>query len=966
MNPESNPASPAAVLPPKQIVRKAIGPRLRIVFNIVLGLTALIGANSVYLAGVTAMEWFYAGQTYQDYFYVWMLLAHIVIGLLITTPFLIFGLIHMRNTKDRKVRRTVNIGYALFGVCLLVLISGFLLVRIDGLFDLKAPAARNAVYWLHVAMPFLGAWLYWLHRLVGPRMRWKTGLTLAGLAGAAAVGMIFLQSQDPRKWNVAGPESGAKYFEPSLAKTATGNFIPAETLDMNQYCMKCHQDAHDQWAGSAHRFSSFNNPAYLASVSETREVSMKRDGTVQGSRWCAGCHDPVPFFSGAFDDPNFDMLNHPTAKSGITCTTCHAITHVNSNLGNADFTIEEPQHYPFAFSTNPILQWVNNQLVKAKPSFHKKTFLKPLHKTSEFCSACHKVHLPYALNHYKEFLRGQNHYDSWLLSGVSGHGARSFYYPETAQTNCNGCHMPVQESTDFGAQVFEDTGKLKIHNHLYPSANTAIGWFQDQPDVIKAHQDFLKGVLRVDLFGVRDGDSIDSPLVAPLRPQVPALKPGNTYLLETVIRTLKMGHHFTQGTTDSNEVWLHVTLDSGDRRIGVSGEMDENNSVDPWAHYVNNFMLDRHGNRIDRRNAQDIFVPLYVNQIPPGAGQTVHYSFQLPADVSAPVKAHVRLLYRKFDSIYMDFVDRKLTQLGTKLKGHRDGQPYRNELPVTLLAEDTVIFPVEGVSADVVNAERDIPEWQRWNDYGIGLLLKGKAELRQAAEAFRKVEQLGRYDGPLNLARVLFAEAGEGQLDEAVAAVRRAAEHTDPPAPVWTVAWLSGLVNRQQGFLAEAEDNFRQVLEYKTAETEKRKFNFSRDYEVLNLLGQTIFDRALQLRGAANAEERRARMMEAVEVFQKTLLIDSENVDAHYNLGQLYSQLRDTELAGKHQQLHARYKIDDTARGQAVGAAREKYPAANFKAEPVVIYDLQRTQKVAERDAEKPTDENRSATGAED
>ena len=30
------------------------------------------------------------------------------------------------------------------------------------------------------------------------------------------------------------------------------------------------------------------------------------DGNVQGSRFCAGCHDPVPFFSGAFDDPKFD------------------------------------------------------------------------------------------------------------------------------------------------------------------------------------------------------------------------------------------------------------------------------------------------------------------------------------------------------------------------------------------------------------------------------------------------------------------------------------------------------------------------------------------------------------------------------------------------------------------------------------------------------------------------------------
>ncbi len=928
-------------LVPKKVVKKAIGPRLRIVFYVIMALTALIGANSVYLAGVTCLEW-WTGQTYQDYFYVLMLLAHIVIGLLIVGPFLVFGVIHMRNTKDRKIRRTVRIGYALFAVCLLVLLSGFLLVRVDGLIDLKHPVARNAVYWMHVACPVIGAWLYWLHRLVGPRMRWKSGLVLAGLAGAAAVGMVILQSQDPRAWNAVGPESGTKYFEPSLARTATGNFIPARTLDMNEYCMKCHQDAHDQWADSVHHFSSFNNPAYLASVAETREVGMARDGNVQGARFCAGCHDPVPFFSGAFDDPNFDMLNHPTAKSGITCTVCHAITHVNSSVGNADFTIEEPQHYPFAFSENPLLQWVNNQFVKAKPSFHKKTFLKPLHKTSEYCGACHKVHLPYELNHYREFLRGQNHYDSWLLSGVSGHGARSFYYPPESQTNCNECHMPVGESNDFGAKVVDESGQLKIHNHLFPSANTAIAWLRDKPDIVEKHREFLNGVMRVDLFGIREGGTIDGELTAPLRPQVPALEKGQSYLLETVIRTVKMGHHFTQGTTDSNEIWLHLTIDAGDRRIGDSGEMQPDNSVDPYAHFVNNFMLDKEGNRIDRRNAQDIFVPLYANQIPPGAGQTVHYRFTVPEDIDQPLKVKVRLLYRKFDSIYMDFVDRKLTALGTSMKGHQDNQPYRNELPVTLLAEDNLTFAVQGVDVEVVNEDRDIPEWQRWNDYGIGVLLKGKAELKQAAEAFRRVEELGRFDGPLNLARTLLEEAGDGQLDEAVDAVKRAAAHTDPPAPPWTLAWLSGVVNRQQGFLKEAEDNFRQVLEYRTEETVRRGFDFSRDYVVINLLGQTVFDRALQIRGENRQQERIEKLKEAAEIFQDTLKIDSENVDAHYNLAQLYAYLGETELAEKHQKLHARYKPDDTARGQAVQKAREKYPAANFKAEPVVIYDLQR------------------------
>jgi tetratricopeptide (TPR) repeat protein len=936
-------------------VRKAIGPRLRIVFNVMLLLLALIAANSFYLMGVKALEW-WTRQTYQDYFYICMFLMHIVVGLLIVVPFLVFGLIHMRNTKDRKIRRTVYIGYALFAVCVVILLSGFALVRIEGILDLKHPTTRSAVYWLHVACPLVGLWLYWLHRLVGPKMKLKSGFIYAGVAIAAAVVMVMLQSQDPRQWNAVGPAEGVQYFEPSLARTSTGQFIPAKTLDMNQYCLKCHPQSHAEWSDSVHRFSSFNNPAYLASVAETREVSLKRDGNVKGSRFCAGCHDPVPFFSGAFDDPEFDMLNHATSQAGITCTVCHAITHVNSNIGNSDFTIEEPQHYPFAHSENPILQWVNNQLVKAKPSFHRKTFLKPLHSSAEFCATCHKVNLPFALNHYREWLRGQNHYDSWLLSGVSGHGIRSFYYPPEAQQNCNECHMPLAKSADFGAKLFDDSGLLKAHNHLFPSANTGIAWLRDREDVIKAHQDFLNGVMRVDLFGVREGGTVDGELTAPLRPQVPTLKPGNRYLLETVIRTVKMGHHFTQGTTDSNEIWLQITVNSGEIQLGASGLMNADKEVDPWSHFVNNFMLDREGNRIDRRNAQDIVVPLYAHQIPPGAGQTVHYGLELPQQLDGPVTVTCRLLYRKFDSIYMDFVDKKLTQMGQSIRGHKDNQNYLNQLPITVLAEDTVTFPVEGSSVQVSNPDRDIPEWQRWNDYGIGMLLKGKAELKQASEAFRKVEELGRYDGPLNLARSLLMEAGPGQLDEAVDAVKRAAAHDNPAAPPWTLAWLSGELNRQQGFLEEAEENLRQALNYRTEETVRRRFDFTRDYFVNNLLGQTLFDRALQIRPEDSSEERRTertrRLNEAIDIFQRTLELDSENVDAHYNLAQLYANVGNTEKAEEHQRLHAKYKPDDTARGPAVSKARVKYPAANAAAEPLVVYDLHRTDVLQEYNQE--------------
>ena len=909
----------------------AIGPRLMPLLQVVFALFALLSVNAVYLGSVTLLEWA-TGETYQNYGYQLMFLGHLVLGLIFAPAFFLFSGLHIKNAHGRPNRRAVRAGYGLFASGLVLIVSGVVLTRLEG-FEVRDPATRSIAYWAHVISPFVAAWLFVLHRLAGKPIKWKVGYTWAGVAAVTAIPLLVLHAQEPKNWNVAGPESGEQYFMPALARTSNGNFIPAESMMMSDYCLECHEDAHASWEYSAHHLASFNNPAYLASIRETREVMMERDGNVQGARFCAGCHDPVPFFSGAFDDPDFDMEGHPTSQAGITCTACHAITNVNSQRGNGDYTIEEPQHYPFTFSDNKALRWINRQLVKAKPAFHKKTFLKDLHKTPEYCSACHKVFLPVEVNDYK-WLRGQNSYDSFLLSGVSGHGASSFYYPPQAEENCNNCHMPLVASEDFGARDFDGTGGRKIHDHLFPSANTAIPHMVGgPPEVTARHEEFNEGVMRVDLFGLREGGRIDGELTAPLRPEVPTLEPGRRYLLDVVIRTVKMGHMFTEGTGDSNEIWLDVTLRAGERVVGRSGGRAHDGNVDPWSHFVNSFVIDRNGNRIDRRNPQDIFVPLYSHQIPPGAADVIHYGFDVPADIDPAAYGNaltvdVALRYRKFDTTYLKFIE------GDAFDG--------NDLPVMTLATDTLTLPVGAASA-MQQPAPDFPLWQRWNDYGIGLFRKGntganRGELRQAEVAFNEVERLGRPDGPVNLARVYFKE---GRLDDAALALGRAAEF-DPPAPAWTLAWFSGLVDKQNGYLDEAIANFREVLSMDSAETRERGFDFSLDYRVVNELAQTLLERGKQERGDARQDAREALLNEAVELYATTLKLDPENLAAHYNLALIHRLLGNEELAAKHQATHEQYRPDDNARDRAIALARERYPAADHAAEAIVIYDLQR------------------------
>jgi len=904
---------------PRRRVRKAIGPRLRVLLVSVLVLFVLLLVNSLYLGGVTWLEW-RDGVTYQNFNYQLMFLFHLVVGLLIVVPALVFIGIHMRNTWHRSNRRAVHAGLGLAVAALVVLVSGLLLIRFD-FFEIRNATVRSISYWLHIAAPLICIWLFVLHRLVGPKIRWKSGLAVAGLGGAFALGMIVLQVQDPRAWGRPG-DAGDADFSPALTRSATGNHIPADTLMMDQYCASCHADVHDQWSQSVHRFASFNNPVYLMAVRNTREFSLERDGNVDAARFCAACHDPVPMLSGAFDDPAFDDVNHPTSQAGITCTSCHAITHINSPRGNGDYTIEEPIHYPFTFSDNPFLQWVNAQLIKARPDFHSRTFLKPLHESEEFCGTCHKVAIPEHLNGYK-WLRGQNHYDSFLLSGVSGHGVTSFYYPPQARENCASCHMGQIPSDDFGARDRDGSGVMTVSNHLFPAANTAVPALLGlDVEGIEARQAFLTGSVRLDLLALRADGRIDGELIGPLRPELPVLEPGREYLLETVLRTMTLGHLFTEGTADSNQIWVEVEVRHQGELIARSGGMNpDTHAVDPWSHFVNAWVLDRDGNRIERRNAESIFVPLYNHQIPPGAADVVHYRLQVPDDLRGELVITARLNYRKFDNTLMRHVQ------GTDF--------VRNELPITIIAEDEVRLPV-GVSAETLPAQtRSIEAWQRFNDYGIGLLRKPqRRQLRQAEEAFARVEALGSSHGPMNLARVYLEE---GRLDEARQALQRAQAHPDP-APPWSVAWFSGRLLFEQGRFEAARTALTALVETRFAEARERGFDFSRDYRLLNQLGLT----EMELARTGGGDQSRESRVAARGWFQRALDLDPENTVAHYNLSRLLVDLGEPEQAAFHEQEYQRYRVDNNARDRAIQLARQSNEAADHAADAVVIYDLHR------------------------
>src|SRR5712691_5463246 len=281
-------------------------------------------------------------------------------------------------------------------------------------------------------------------------------------------------------------------FFPSSAQVYGGKKIPSKFFMESDSCKRCHQDIYNQWYSSVHHFSSFNNQWYRKSVEYMQDTVGTRP-----SKWCGGCHDPAVLYSGMMDTPIRQIVHRPEAQAGLGCMMCHSIVSVKSTMGQGDFYLEYPKLHELAASKNPLRRRLHDFLVNLNPEPHRRVFLKPFmrEQTAEFCSACHKVHLDVPVNHYR-WIRGFNEYDNWQASGVSGQGARSFYYPPRSQ-QCADCHMPLTHSSDFGnVSGF-------VHSHRFPGANTAVPTANEDADQLKLTESFLKnGILSVDIFAI--------------------------------------------------------------------------------------------------------------------------------------------------------------------------------------------------------------------------------------------------------------------------------------------------------------------------------------------------------------------------------------------------------------------------------------------------------------------------------
>ncbi len=881
---------------------KAVGPKLYKLLLLVFALAALLAVNSLYLAGITLLEWA-TELVLQNQFYLWMFFVHLLLGLLLVTPLIIYGLVHIRNTKNYRNKTAVRAGYLMFICALALLITGVFLTEGIESIALKNQQLRLVFYCIHVVLPVVVIWLFVLHRLAGRPLDFNMGKWVLLSAGFFVLVFVLVHFIKATPKQVKTDQ-----FQPSLSQTHNGEFIDPALLNDSQFCQTCHADSHESWLSSAHRWASFNNAAYAFSVKQTKASLKQRVGHSDGARFCAACHDPVLFFSDQFDDLTAAQELSADAQAGITCTACHAITEINSVKGNGAYTIAQPMAYPFGPTSQLPTPWLNELLIKSKPNQHKKTYLKPLHKTSEFCSTCHKVFLPESLNQYR-WLRGQNHYDSFMLSGVSGHGVKSFYYPPEAKENCAACHMPLKASNDFGAKQLAGNDSV-IHDHAFAVANTAIRYMNgiaNSPDTLQ----MLKGAVDVELFAIKDQASINADIIDVFSDDAIDVKPGGSYLIETLLKTIKLGHAFTQGTADSNQVWIEFNVYMNDELVAQSGGVNAAGEVDDFAYFANAYVIDKDGNQIKERNPEDIFTALYNHQIPPGSSSITHYQLDIPQAFQGSIRLEAKLHYRKFNTHYYRAFS---------------GDPNKvNDLPTVLIAADEVTLNVTDTAAPQQVGTSD---WKRWNDYGIALLRSGA--LKQAELAFQQVTAFNRAEGWVNLARLYIRQ---GQLEAARQALDEAAV-LDFIYP-WQLNYYSGRINFLNGDMHAALADYLKVLSNQYQPAVDAGFDFSKDYTFLTELAETYYHL-----GRIDSSPENRWLTQAAQTYAEVLRLNPDWSDAYYGLAQIASMQNNTADFDKNLALYQKYKTDDQARNKAISEARRKDPAADKAANQLVIYPL--------------------------
>ena len=727
-----------------------------------------------------------------------------------------------------------------------------------------------------------------------PRRRLTTPVIAMALLTGAAFALIKSHAETPPSPSTAYADEisktydfkfGPNPFSPSNASSTTGTFIPGEMFVLSKRCGTCHTDAHAQWRQSAHG-NAFREPFYQKNVKD-----IQNQKGIEFTRHCESCHNPAALFTGALTKNS--KVKRPFDDDGVSCISCHSIQDVNSR-GIGGYTMGEPALLVKEDGTRLLAGITDQQILDDIPS-HKRAMMRPVLKQPEFCGSCHKSQVPRELNDYK-FLRAFMVADELQMSSFSKESPHPFYVRD--KETCNSCHMKRE-----AAPLFDVSAKQgKLASHRWAAANTAIPYFYKWQEQLDAVVKFLEAdAVGVDIFALRrkPRSVTAEEFIAPVNRSDFAIAGGDRITADVVITNKNIGHSFPPELRDFYEAYVEFTvMDEGGKTLYRSGFIKPDGYLEESAHNYKTYLVKADGGYNDKHHIWRTRTFAQNNQIHSGRSDVARYQFTIPENVSGALQLTARVRYRRFTRVFSDYT------LGKSV-----------DYPIVTMATARYSLQIgdnHGKPADP-NDKTAMPDWRRWNNYGIALFDQRQYPL--AIEAFTQAAALDEKYRPMALVNRAMAHIELEQYDEA-ATILDGVVKANP-----TLArglFQQARIFMKRGQLDQAEANIRQVL---TA--------YPRDRMSLQQLGELC--------------KIKRDYGGALECYGRILAIDPEDVGAHYNLMLVYRKLGRTEDAKREAKIFADLKDDPGALSLANQFLR-KHPEMSNESVYWHVHDLSRTQ----------------------
>ncbi len=681
-----------------------------------------------------------------------------------------------------------------------------------------------------------------------------------------------------------------KPFAPSNADSFNGKFIKGEDFISSTRCASCHSDVFPHWLQSAHR-NSFREPFYQKNVNDL--VSQRN---IAFTRHCESCHNPAALFSGALTDkPQFK--NRPFDNEGVSCIACHSIEAVNGK-GIGGYTMGQPALLQKPDGTK-IIQATDQQILDDVES-HKRAMMRPVLKKPEFCNACHKSQVPHELNDYK-FIRAFAVGDELQMSSFSKESPHPFYVRN--QETCNSCHMQKVESTHFDVSAKNGT----ITSHRWAASNTAIPHFFGYKEQLEEVTKFLKDdKLGVDIFALhiqQEGKSKEK-LIAPVNRKDFKIRGGDTLTADVIVTNKNIGHSFPPELRDFYEAYVEFTVtDEAGKTLFKSGFIKPDGKLDEKSHAYKTHLVKEDGSYNDLHFIWKTKVVAYNLAIQSGRSDLARYKFVVPEDIGGKINMTAKLMYRKFNRTFSDYVLSK-----------------SEDYPIVEMAKsERKLLVGEENKKEPVDPKNNL-DWKRWNNYGISLL--DQRQFPEAADAFDEVIDYKNEYRAFAYTNKALALMELGGWKEAEDLIQKALKIDSEN---YRAIFQLGRVDRVRSRLDQAEAEYKKVLE-----------KYPRDRVTLQQLGELA-----KIKADSVEESQRKNQLEIAKGFyEKVLAIDPEDVSSHYNMMIICQKLGEREIARQEAKIFQDLKDDPQVSSLASNFLQSNQNIGN-ESLPFHTHDLQ-------------------------